>query len=41
MEGKFRPLIDRTYTPEQAREAYEYADSGMKNGDVILRFSPE
>jgi len=40
-KGKFKPLIDRTFMPEEAHEAYKYADGGMKNGNVILRFHPD
>ncbi len=34
--GKFKPLIDRRYSLEQIREAYEYSASGLKIGNVIL-----
>ena len=36
VEGKFQPLIDRRYSIEQIREAFEYVDSGQKIGNVIL-----
>ena len=35
-QGKFRPLIDRSYTLEQIREAFTYVASGQKIGNVIL-----
>ncbi len=37
-EGKFRPVIDRRYQPEEIREAYRYVESGQKTGNVIVRF---
>jgi len=36
-EGRFSPLIDRTYDLADVREAFEYADSGLKVGNVLLR----
>jgi NADPH:quinone reductase-like Zn-dependent oxidoreductase len=36
VQGKFRPLIDRTYPLEQIREAFTYVASGQKIGNVIL-----
>lgn len=35
-EGKFKPLIDRRYRIEDVVEAFNYADSGQKIGNVIL-----
>jgi len=35
-QGKFRPLIDRTYPLEQIRDAFTYVASGQKIGNVIL-----
>jgi NADPH:quinone reductase-like Zn-dependent oxidoreductase len=35
-QGKFRPVIDRTYRLEQIREAFTYVASGQKIGNVIL-----
>ncbi len=37
-KGQFRAVIDRHYTPEQIKEAYEYVQSGQKTGNVILNF---
>jgi NADPH:quinone reductase-like Zn-dependent oxidoreductase len=37
-QGKFKAVIDRTYLPEQAAEAYRYVASGQKTGNVILTF---
>jgi NADPH:quinone reductase-like Zn-dependent oxidoreductase len=34
--GTFRPLIDRRYPLEEIREAFTYADSGQKIGNVLL-----
>ena len=36
MEGKFKPLIDRTFALAQAREAYAYVLKGQKLGNVVL-----
>jgi len=35
-EGRFSPLIDRSYTLEELPQAFEYAASGQKIGNVIL-----
>lgn len=35
-QGKFRPLIDRSYPIEQIRDAFAYVLSGQKIGNVIL-----
>ncbi len=35
----FRPLIDREYRLEQAVEAYKYAGSGEKTGNVLLKMN--
>ena len=34
--GKFRPVIDRTYPLEKIAEAYSYVASGQKIGNVII-----
>ena len=34
--GRFRPVIDRTYPLEQIVEAYRYVETGMKTGNVII-----
>lgn len=34
--GKFRPVLDRSYPMEKAAEAYRYVASGQKTGNVIL-----
>ena len=34
--GRFKPLIDREYTLDQISEAFRYAESGTKTGNVIL-----
>jgi len=36
-EGRFRPLIDRTYPLEKVAEAFTYAGSGQKIGNVIIK----
>ena len=40
-QGKFKPLIDRTYPMEQTKEAYTYVASGQKVGNVIISFVEE
>lgn len=38
-QGKFKAVLDRTYTMDQIAEAYEYVASGQKTGNVILDVS--
>jgi len=38
-EGKFRPIIDRTYPLAEVREAFDYVNSGQKTGNVIITMS--
>lgn len=38
-QGKFRAVIDRSYTIEQAIAAYQYVVSGQKTGNVVLELS--
>ena len=38
-QGKFNPLIDKTYRPEQIAEAFQYVVSGEKIGNVILNWT--
>lgn len=40
-EGKFHPLIDRTYPLELIVEAYHYVSTGQKIGNVIIDLSDE
>jgi len=35
-EGRFRPLIDRTYPLEKIAEAFTYVSTGQKIGNVII-----
>jgi len=35
-EGKFNPVIDRTYTLDQIVEAYKYVEKGQKTGNVVI-----
>lgn len=37
-QGKFRPLIDRSYPLEDIAEAFRYVASGKKVGNVMIRF---
>lgn len=38
-QQKFKPVIDKTYTPEMIIDAYKYVLSGEKTGNVILLMS--
>ncbi|MCU1408565.1 MAG: Alcohol dehydrogenase zinc-binding domain protein [Microbacteriaceae bacterium] len=35
--GAFRAVIDRTYPLDDIREAYDYVESGVKVGNVVIR----
>ncbi len=35
-EGKFTPVVDRTYPLDRIVEAYTYVETGMKTGNVVL-----
>jgi NADPH:quinone reductase-like Zn-dependent oxidoreductase len=36
-QGKYRPVIDRTYDLDEIVEAARYVESGQKAGNVVLR----
>ena len=36
-EGRFRPVIDRTYTLDKIAEAFTYVGTGQKIGNVIIK----
>ncbi|MGE0930133.1 NAD(P)-dependent alcohol dehydrogenase [Peijinzhouia sedimentorum] len=36
-QGKFRPVIDRSYRLDEIVEAYKYVESGQKTGNVVLK----
>jgi NADPH:quinone reductase-like Zn-dependent oxidoreductase len=38
-KGKFKPLIDRTYSLDQIAEAYQYVMTGQKVGNVVIRMN--
>lgn len=38
-KGKFKPLIDRTYSLYEIKEAFEYVNSGQKIGNVIIKIA--
>jgi NADPH:quinone reductase-like Zn-dependent oxidoreductase len=35
-EGKYRPVIDRTYPLDEVVEATKYVETGQKTGNVVL-----
>ena len=37
--GKYRPVIDRTYSLDEIVEAVRYVENGQKTGNVVLRVS--
>jgi NADPH:quinone reductase-like Zn-dependent oxidoreductase len=39
IEGKFRPLIDRTYKIDEIVDAYQYVETGQKIGNVVILVS--
>ncbi|MFC9351497.1 NAD(P)-dependent alcohol dehydrogenase [Arthrobacter sp. NPDC057013] len=39
--GRYRPVIDRTYTLREIVQAHRYVDAGRKKGNVILRIAGE
>jgi NADPH:quinone reductase-like Zn-dependent oxidoreductase len=36
-EGKFKPIVDRTYPLDKIVEAYEYVESRQKIGNVVVK----
>lgn len=36
-EGKYRPVIDRTYPLEDIVAAYKYVETGQKTGNVVIK----
>jgi len=38
-EGRFRPLIDRTYPLDKTAEAFTYVGTGQKIGNVIIKMN--
>jgi NADPH:quinone reductase-like Zn-dependent oxidoreductase len=37
--GKYRPVIDRSYSMDEIVEAFSYVESGQKTGNVVIRVS--
>ncbi len=40
-QGKYRPVIDRTYALDDVVEANRYVESGQKTGNVVLRVTDQ
>nr|WP_315193864.1 zinc-binding dehydrogenase [uncultured Flavobacterium sp.] len=40
-DGRFKAVIDKTFTIENIIEAHRYVDSGRKKGNVILKISKD
>jgi NADPH:quinone reductase-like Zn-dependent oxidoreductase len=38
--GAFKPVIDRVYPLDQIVEAYRYAETGQKIGNIVIRIGP-
>jgi NADPH:quinone reductase-like Zn-dependent oxidoreductase len=39
-QGKYRPVIDRSYELDEIVEAVRYVEAGQKTGNVVLRVAP-
>jgi NADPH:quinone reductase-like Zn-dependent oxidoreductase len=39
--GKYRPVIDRTYTLDEIVDATGYVESGRKTGSVVIRVAAD
>ncbi len=38
-KGEYKPVIDKSYKLEQIVEAYKYAESGQKTGNVVIKIA--
>jgi NADPH:quinone reductase-like Zn-dependent oxidoreductase len=39
-DGRFRPVVDRTYPLEEVVDAYRYVETGQKVGNVVITVVP-
>ncbi|MBT3755816.1 MAG: zinc-binding dehydrogenase [Candidatus Cloacimonetes bacterium] len=38
-EGKLNPFIDKSYSLDEAVEAYKYVSTGRKRGNIVIKIS--
>jgi NADPH:quinone reductase-like Zn-dependent oxidoreductase len=39
-EGKYKPVVDRSYPFEQLIDAFRYVETGEKTGNVVIQINP-
>jgi NADPH:quinone reductase-like Zn-dependent oxidoreductase len=40
-EGKFKAVIDRTYSLDEIADAYRYVETGEKIGNVVIKIADQ